>query len=654
MVTALGIDTGGTFTDGVLIDIRTRTILAKAKARTTKEDLSKGIEECIRQLIHSRTGEIKMVALSTTLATNAVVEGRGCEVGAILIGKQPPEKLPVHHYFVVDGGHDINGFVAQDLDEEAIGEAAQSLRGKVDAVAVSSFLSIRNPEHELRAREIIKEHSGLPVVCAHELSNSLGFQERTVTAILNAKLLPIIAELVESVKNVLTKLDILAPMMIVKSDGSLAGIDVIQERPIETILSGPSASIVGASGLLNLDQALILDMGGTTTDIALIKNKEPLINQEGAMVGGWRTRVKTTEVCTYGIGGDSYIQINPKQKKVTVGPKRVLPLCYAAHIHPHLINELEQVKNDTVALAIHQKTDCFLLLKGEKSIKNASPVEKEILDLLTGGPHSLFLLARQLHIDPNFFPFQNLVDAGAIGHISLTPTDILHVTRELDIWNREAALLGVELLAEQYDMDEKELTRTIIDETVNRMVTAIIQSLIIFEDKKYPIGHCLDNILGEKILKLKEKNLFRCSIEITDPLIGIGAPVHAWLTKVKEKLHMELIIPSHAEVANAYGAAIGKIIERSEIIIRPNGSIGGFGVYLPWEYTVFDELDRAKEYALASMIDWVKNNALKAGAHDPKVEYKIDDIYAKVLNADLFVETRITCSATGAPEAIIN
>ncbi|SDF82639.1 hydantoinase/oxoprolinase N-terminal domain-containing protein, partial [Sporomusa acidovorans] len=251
----LGIDTGGTYTDGVIVELGTGVILKKAKARTTRTDLAIGIKNCIENLAYDNYEEISMVALSTTLATNAVVEGKGSEVGVIIIGNQLIEKLPGGHCVVINGGHDTGGMAYEQLDEETLVQAFKGFRNKVSAIAISGFCSVRNPEHELRAKELAQMHLNLPVVCAHQLATSLGFYQRTVTAYLNAKLLPIITEWIDLIKMVLGSFGINAQIMIVKSDGSLTDIKAAMEKPIETILTGPAASIVGACNLSGKNDA---------------------------------------------------------------------------------------------------------------------------------------------------------------------------------------------------------------------------------------------------------------------------------------------------------------------------------------------------------------------------------------------------------------
>lgn len=162
MAFALGIDTGGTFTDSVVYNLLEGTVVAKAKAPTTYHDLSCGIRNSIDNLAFKEFHKIKMGSLSTTMATNAVVEGQGCEVGLILIGEMPNGPLPVTHAAVVRGGHDLKGNSRDVLALDEVAEALAVMKDKVEALAVSGFGSVRNPEHELQAKEFIERNCGLP------------------------------------------------------------------------------------------------------------------------------------------------------------------------------------------------------------------------------------------------------------------------------------------------------------------------------------------------------------------------------------------------------------------------------------------------------------------------------------------------------------
>ena len=264
MTVALGIDTGGTYTDAVLVDQSTGAVMAGAKALTTYHDLSVGIGEAVAAVFDGRPvspADVGLVGLSTTLATNAIVEGRGSPVCLILFGYDPTliEKYGFERDLVtddvvyVDGGHDIHGDEAASLDEAALRQAVLERRGQMEALAVSAYFGVRNPAHELRARTLIEELVGLPVTCGHELTTRLNSVRRATTVALNARLVPLLRELIETLRSTMVERGITAPLMVVKGDGSLVRAEWALQRPIETILSGPAASAVGAWHLAERD-----------------------------------------------------------------------------------------------------------------------------------------------------------------------------------------------------------------------------------------------------------------------------------------------------------------------------------------------------------------------------------------------------------------
>ena len=335
----LGIDTGGTYTDAAILDMASGAVLTKAKSLTTRGDLTIGIGKAISALDKSLFDKVRLLAVSSTLATNSVVEGKGCRVGLIVIGHDAVPNIPVDEVVRLSGGHNLEGVRRKELDLDGAREFICSVKDKVDAIAISSYLSVRNPEHEVAVKELVKSLAPCPVVCGHELSSALGFHERTITAVLNARLIPIIADLIASIKNVQDRLGIKAPLMIVKGDGSLMDESVAKERPVETILSGPAASIIGAKALTNLDDAIIVDVGGTTTDIGILRGGRPRLDAEGAMLGGWRTRVRAVDIFTSGIGGDSRVVV--ASGKMQLSALRVIPLCIASSSFPSLRPKLQ-------------------------------------------------------------------------------------------------------------------------------------------------------------------------------------------------------------------------------------------------------------------------------------------------------------------------
>ena len=229
---SLGIDAGGTYTDAVLIRDTDGAIVDSNKALTTYPDLHPGIKNVIDGLNPEYLKNIKLVSVSTTLSTNTILEGTGFPVALILIGDHPLEKqLPTKHVLFAAGGHDHNGEEEAPLDLEAVEKFAMRVKNKVSAFAISSYFSTRNPEHELRVKDLILKLTGLPTVCGHELSQELGAYERAVTAFLNAQLIPITRQFVQSIITDIKERGVNARLLMLKCDGSVVGIKDALKKP---------------------------------------------------------------------------------------------------------------------------------------------------------------------------------------------------------------------------------------------------------------------------------------------------------------------------------------------------------------------------------------------------------------------------------------
>lgn len=312
MALLLGVDTGGTYTDAVLIRDESE-VIASAKSLTTRQDLAIGVGGAVRAVLE-HTGvepaEISMAALSTTLATNALVEGQGGRVALIYIGfsAQDLERhglrdaLKGDPALILAGGHTHAGSEAAPLDKEALITFLETESAGISGFAVAGVFATRNPAHELEVARIIQERTDVPVTCSHQLSAKLNGPKRALTAVLNARLIGMIDRLINRAAETLVTLGIEAPMMVVRGDGALMSAEQARARPIETILSGPAASIVGARWMTGAEHALVSDIGGTTTDVALIERGLPKIDPDGAQVGGFRTMVEAVAMRTTGLG----------------------------------------------------------------------------------------------------------------------------------------------------------------------------------------------------------------------------------------------------------------------------------------------------------------------------------------------------------------
>lgn len=664
---ALGIDTGGTFTDGVIFNLDTKTVEAATKVETTRHNLTLAINRCLDNLIDELKkknkkqvdiGKIKMVSLSTTLATNAIVEGQGAEVGLIQIGFEPRRGLPTPYYTSIAGGCNIKGRVTEELDLVAVEEAILEMKDQVDAFAVSGYLSVRNPVQEMQVSELVRKLTGYPVVAAHQLSSDLGMHERTVTAVLNARLMPLITDLMDSVKLGMERLNIAAPLMVVRGDGSLISEAMAREKPIETILSGPAASIIGALALTGVQKAIVIDMGGTTTDVAVLNDGRPSLNQEGAMVGGWLTRVKAAHITTIGLGGDSLIQVS-KNAVLSIGPQRVFPLSWIAAQYPYLVQELEEIRPIDYSSMDTQPTTILTYIRDPINIK-LTATEQQIIDLIKEGPHTLHHISKKLNKEIDLLPWHRLVNVASVHRASLTPTDVLHVDGRLKLWEKRAAELGTAMLASRYGTSIEQFVNSVMEEILFKLAGLTIDRLLEEEGAKFSL---LDeegsNYILKKILSKDEKNKdqqINFATALKHPMVAVGAPVDAYFPDLAERLHSELYLPQFAEVANAVGTVSGKAVERITILVKP-GEGGGFLVHTPRSREFFMIFDEAIEYACNEGQKYVFELAVEAGASDIETMVERFDRYSKLSSTSdndnpeqkLFIESTIEVSAVGRP-----
>ena len=342
----LGIDTGGTYTDAVIVNVAGE-VLAANKQLTTHGDLAKGIGEAVNSLPGAMLAQVQMVALSTTLSTNSVVEGKGGSVCVLLPGydKKQVQKSGLFDILdsdcvnVISGGHSATGeqTVALDIDEAT--RIIKKHAGKVSAYAVSSIFATRNTAHEFELRELIQQLTDKPVACGHQLAHALGAPRRALTTALNARMIQPIQALIAAVDQTLQRAGISAAMMIVNGDGSLVNTQMALAHPIATILSGPAASVSGACALSGIDDAVVVDIGGTTTDIAIAQGGRAQRSHDGARIGDWKPLVDAIRVCAVGLGGDSEVRFNGR---LAIEQRRVVPMSLLAELYPTVIVQLEK------------------------------------------------------------------------------------------------------------------------------------------------------------------------------------------------------------------------------------------------------------------------------------------------------------------------
>ena len=662
----LGFDTGGTYTDAVLMDLSNGRVIAKAKALTTRDDLSVGIKNSVKDFDKNLFKDIVMVSMSSTLATNSIVEGKGCRVGLISIGEEFDHSIQVDMYSFVSGGHDLTGKEKNELDERAAEDHIHSMKGKVDGLAITGYLSVRNPDHEMRVKKMAENILNVPIVCGHELSSSLGYNERTVTSVMNARLIPIIKELIDSVKSVMKHHGIGAPLMIVKGDGSLMSEEIAVGRPIETILSGPASSLIGAKMLTSRSDAIVVDIGGTTTDIGILRNGQPRLEKEGAIIGGKRTRVLAAEISTSGIGGDSRMIVNGG--KFILSSLRVVPLCIAADKWPSLTEKLraavgQQTRNSPESIDISnilQDIEFFITLK---NIKDAPVSDSDVkfMELARTVPVSLSRAGAELGVHPFTFSIGKMEELGMIQRIGFTPTDVLRAEGTYTEYPEEPSRLGAEYMARRMDMTVKDFISFAKGKVITKLSEELLKKLFFEETGSMTLDKVSEDMMN-KIISGQDGLDYGCSIRLNKPIIGIGAPVEAYLPEVARKVNAELLLPEHSEVGNAVGAVTGSVSETLDVLIRPRSGKGSADdppctVFSSVERADFESISKAIDHIKEKYTEYVKERAQRAGADyvNTRVDVK-ERTYALGAGFDagkVLLEIEVKVTAVGKPRQFI-
>lgn len=613
---SLGIDAGGTYTDVVIMRNYDGAIVDFCKSLTTYPDLVEGVKNAIDGLDCSYLKGVNIVSVSTTLATNTVLENTGYPVGLIFIGDyEVPEDLDVEHYIVVSGGHTTKGDEAFKLDEERVEDFIKKVKDNVSAFAVSSYFSVRNPDHELRVKQKIQELTGYPVVCGYELSQDLGVYERGITAYLNAQLLPITTKFIDSVKYEIERRGIDAKIRMLKCDGSIVGINEALEKPIELIFSGPSASLMGAAYLTNLDSCAVIDIGGTSTDVSLMENGLPELVDTGAVVGGWQTKVRALRMETSAMGGDSHVWV--KYQTVHIGPRRVIPLCVAAETYPGLVDKLKKEKISSSKQLTENIQPTKFYFKTREKPDNLTENESRILDLIENNePASINDIFRET-FTPDVY-LNSLIQKRLIQPIGFTPTDALHILGDYEYWNINASHIGATLLSRLVNTLNYKFCGQVKDKVTHNLALNLTFFVLKNVDRSE-----IDKILHDSHLS---------KIKILIPLILIGASARVYQNNLKKLIDADIRVPEFAEVGNAVGAIAGKGVKRVYILIKSvydyENNMMKVVVFSPGRRDEFYDYDEALEFARKIGHELIFNYMDDAGLdkNSVKIEMNRDDI----------------------------
>jgi N-methylhydantoinase A/oxoprolinase/acetone carboxylase beta subunit len=664
----LGIDTGGTYTDAVIVDEQ-QTVIAKNKSLTTRFDLTIGIGNAISSLPPDLLTDVNLVALSTTLSTNSVVEGRGAPVAILLPGynEQQVKKSGLYDILenefitTMEGGHTATGDQFQALDIERAKRKILEHSEYVSAFAVSSMFGTRNPGHEKQLRNLVNELTGKPVACGHELASSLGAPRRALTAALNARMILYIQALINSVESILKEKRITAPLMIVKGDGSLVNSETALLQPVATVLSGPAASVIGACALSGLQDAIVVDMGGTTTDIAIVTDGQPELCEDGARIGDWQPMVEAIRVFSIGLGGDSEVRF---KAKLDISQRRVVPMSLLAHQFPQVIPAMERQlagspspRNNKFALPLQ---------KNEVLIRHLNEIELSAWERLQQGPVELESLVdghRQM-----LRAIARMERLGLVIYSGFTPSDATHVLGMSDHWDIHAAETGAKIWGRQmrhlYGCGDWQVgdavapSKAVFDLVTRNISQKLIEAGLnqhgkLLDSQSRNLTQLLADIILRRGSAARVNPLFDLQFAKDYPIVAVGGPAADFFPEVARLLGVDLVLPENADTANAIGAVLGAVVQIVHVTVT-QPEFGVFYLFHKDEPKKFEQLDVAIAQAIEIAKLEAHELAVAAGAMSIETKIRQDANHIKHdIDGELFVSTTITAVASGRPDCLV-
>jgi N-methylhydantoinase A/oxoprolinase/acetone carboxylase beta subunit len=394
-------------------------------------------------------------------------------------------------------------------------------------------MAIKNPAHELVAKKAIALIDPKPVFCSHEISVHAGMQERAATACLHARLMPIMEKFIGSVAGSMLKIGLKCPVVMICGDGLGVSLDEAVKRAAVTVASGPAATVhFGVTAGHN--EALIVDVGGTTTDVCMIHDGQPLMNEQGCRVGSWQTHVRAVDMYTGAGGGDSHVLCRG-DGSLLLANYRVQPLAMTAEL-PDPRTWLGRGQFGSLILP------SIDVEKGESR-------DEIISFLLENGPATPETIARRTRMNGVTLEkhLDRLVYKQKIVRVGFTPTDALHVLQRLQIGDHRSALSGAEILAKEAGLTIKDFCHQVLKLTEDRIEAIILDYL---GRKIWGNEHAVS------LVNKRNNELFEMRYVLKIPIVGIGAASSFFLTGVADRLGTTVTFPAHYEVGNAMGAGL--------------------------------------------------------------------------------------------------
>jgi N-methylhydantoinase A/oxoprolinase/acetone carboxylase beta subunit len=401
-----------------------------------------------------------------------------------------------------------------------------------------------------------------------------------------------------------------------------------------------------------LKSALVVDMGGTTTDTAALANGMVSVCATGSKIGGHKTHVKALEIRTAGLGGDSLIQWDKGQ--FYIGPRRVAPIAWLGATYPGADRTLKFLDMHLDRHAVSTRDMQILALTGSSDNLALTPQEENILTLLKSRPFSIDeLIKRTGVLFEKSLKLERLEDSFIIQRCGLTLTDLLHVTDRFNRWSKESAETYCRMFSRLTKMDIADMAQDLLDMGVERLTLELLKRQLDEETDPEALHTCpVCRTLVENLLS-GGNDQYAVRIDLKRPVVGIGAPIHFFLPKAAQTLGAEAVLPIDADVANAIGAITSDVVIKRQAVIVP-GQLGGFmirGLVGARQFGKFDEADAFVRRELTRM---TRDQARAAGTSSRAVELTtVDQIPNTAEGNPIFIARTIQAKLKGRPDLVI-
>ena len=656
----IGIDTGGTCTDAVVYDVSAHQVLSWSKTNTTKQDLKIGIIKALQGLDPAAVCRAEYISLSTTLATNACVENKGGRARLVFIGIPPKAIRRMSGEYGLPPTEEIvflKGNPRADMEEEktpdwdAFRKELDQFAG-YDSVAIVQINPVyNNGAYEKIAAQMIEERFHIPCVRGYDLYQEINVQRRGATALLNARLLSVMKDFFDSIDASLAEMGIRLPIVIVKSNGNLMTREYAKSRPVDTLLSGPAASVMGALELSSFEEGIVADIGGTTTDVAVVRARTPVASGLGINIGSWSTMVKGISIDTFGLGGDTAVHNNDGE--LVLDTRRAVPLCVLASEYPEVRGKLLRIMQHGI-VSTYPAIEFFVLAGKIQDLSFYTEREQAILKALEKGPLSYEETASAAGVSPQFFQIGRLEEEGTVLRAGVTPTDVMHCRGDFLLYDRHAAEMGIRYLSVITGRSVKEVCDKVYQMVRQRLYDNLVRIMTEKENgcTMSPEESGYLSRITEQVFRHFQNHHKSQFMDIRFrsqmPVIGVGGPARIFLDGLGDLLETEVDHPEHRLIANAIGATVGRISCSFSVRIEPDNLRNwGSEYYVLGSGQVegFSDYDKAKtragEIAVERLREVIAAEGID-GSSEITLDYK-EDFWAVEGHADpVFVMTIVT------------